>query len=279
MSRGYCPELTVCEMPEQPKLPHDAACTELALTSDDEHGDGAGGRIMANYREHISVSAIVGLGYGAGASVFGEFSPVQGALAGWLAAVGGLLPDLDLPTSRPVKELFGLVAVLAPLLLVAPIFRLFGWSVDAETILLALIVMYLAVRFGAPEMIRAFSKHRGMFHSFPAVLIAAEVVYLGYPNPKISVRLLMAGGVALGFLSHLALDELYSLEWKEGSLRAKSSSGTAFKMVGTRFVPNVVTYAIVMLLSYAVLLEWGLIESDTLDPREVRMAAEPVEIR
>lgn len=238
---------------------------------------------MANYREHISVSALVGLGYGLAATVLGGYSAIQGSLAGWLAAVGGMLPDLDLPTSRPVKELFGLVATLGPLLIVSPLFRLMGWTASGEAILLALIVMHLAVKFGAPELIKLVSRHRGMFHSLPALLIAAEVVYLGYPNPSARVRLLMAGGVAVGFLSHLVLDEMYSLEWSGGKLRAKSSSGTALKVVGDRFFPNVVTYAAVMLLSYAVLLEWGFIESQTLqpgvDPRTVEMASEPIEIR
>ena len=239
---------------------------------------------MANYREHITVSALVGLSYGFGAVVLGGYSLVQGSLAGWLAAIGGMLPDLDLPTSKPVKELFGLVASVGPLLVVAPLFRMLGWTATGETLLLALVVMYLAVRFGAAELITLISTHRGMFHSLPAMLIAAEVVYLAFPNTQMNVRLLMAGGIALGFLSHLVLDEMYSLEWANGRLRMKSSSGTALKVVGNKFIPNVVTYALVMLLTYAVFLEWGLVESDALqaggvDSRPVEMVSEPVEYR
>ena len=230
---------------------------------------------MANYREHITVSTLVGLGYGLGTVVLGGFSWVQGALAGWIAAVGGLLPDLDLPTSRPVRELFGLVAVIGPLLVVGPLLHLARVEATSETILLALIVTSLAVRFGAPELIRVFAKHRGMFHSLPAMLIAAEVVYLAYPNRLVSVRLVMAGAVAAGFLSHLLLDELYSVQVKNGKLRTKASFGTAVKWAGPRFVPNVLTYAAVMLLSYAVLLEWGFIESETLGDRAV--ASRPVD--
>ena len=231
---------------------------------------------MANYREHITVSALVGLGYGGGAIVLGGFSFVQGALAGWLAALGGLLPDLDLPTSRPVRELFGLVAAIGPLIVAPGLLRLLKIPVDAETILLALVVLYLAVRFGAPEAIRLLAKHRGMFHSIPALVIAAETVYLTYPNASARVRLLMAGGIGCGFLSHLLLDELYSLHWKDGRLVAKTSSGTAIKVVGPRFVPNVLTYALVMALSYSVLAEWGFIDAS--DPAPVdRLALEPDE--
>ena len=233
---------------------------------------------MANYREHITVSTLVGIGYGLAATLLGGFTMVQGALAGWIAAVGGLLPDLDLPTSRPGKELFGLVAVLGPLLVVGPLLRLLKVDPNAETILLALIVTSLGVRFGAPELVRVFSRHRGMFHSIPALLIAAEIVYLAYPNPRVSVRVLMAGGCALGFLSHLILDEMYSVNWKGGRVRFKASFGTATKWVGKRFVPNVVTYAMLMLLSYAVLLEWGFIDTDTFDkpdPTRIQVAEEP----
>ena len=46
---------------------------------------------MAGYREHISVSGVLGVFYGVGSVLVFEFSPVQGALAGVLTWVAGML--------------------------------------------------------------------------------------------------------------------------------------------------------------------------------------------
>jgi hypothetical protein len=212
---------------------------------------------MANFREHVSVSGMLGLGYGFGAVAAFGFTPVQGALAGCLTGVSGMLPDLDSDNGRPIRELFGLVGAVAPLLLVNRVVQLTGVSADPETVILLIICMYVLIKYGGAMLIGRLSVHRGMFHSIPALLIAAETVYLGYPNPRTEVRLLMAGGVAAGFLSHLLLDELYSIHMKDMQIRLKKSSGTAVKMVGDRFLPNVFTYTLAATLTCAVLQDAG----------------------
>jgi membrane-bound metal-dependent hydrolase YbcI (DUF457 family) len=47
---------------------------------------------------------------------------------------------------------------------------------------------------------RKLTVHRGMFHSIPALIIAAEVTFLAYHSDDIKVRMLMAIGTGLGFL-------------------------------------------------------------------------------
>ncbi len=58
---------------------------------------------MAAYREHITFSTMLGVGYGLGATFALGFTPAQGALAAWLTALGGMLPDLDSESGRPVR--------------------------------------------------------------------------------------------------------------------------------------------------------------------------------
>ena len=48
--------------------------------------------------------------------------------------------------------------------------------------------------------------------------------------------------VAIGFLSHLVLDELYSVQWSGVRVTLKKSSGSALKMFGPEFVPNAMAY-------------------------------------
>ena len=64
-----------------------------------------------------------------------------------------------------------------------------------------------------------------MFHSLPAALIAGELAFLLASGDDVRLRIYKAGAVVLGYVSHLVLDELYSLEWYRGRLRLKRSFG------------------------------------------------------
>ena len=110
--------------------------------------------------------------------------------------------------------------------------------------------MYLFIRFGLAKILTRFTVHRGMFHSLPACLIAGELAFLisGHENPW--QRYFNGGAVMLGFMSHLVLDEIWSLDFRGGRLRFKSSFGTAMKFWGDSMGPNCITYAGVVLLSF-----------------------------
>ncbi|HUG91667.1 MAG TPA: hypothetical protein VML55_12580, partial [Planctomycetaceae bacterium] len=86
---------------------------------------------MAGYREHISVSGLCGLCYGAGATYAFGFTPVQGALAGCLTWISGMLPDLDSDTGKPIREVFSLVAAMAPLVLMRRLEEWCGGDLEA----------------------------------------------------------------------------------------------------------------------------------------------------
>lgn len=215
---------------------------------------------MAAYREHISVSSLLGVVVGGGAYFAMGFTPIQGALVGWLTALGGMLPDLDSETGKPVREMFGLVAAIAPLALVGRVIGWLGLPNTTELVMLLIVLMYLTIKYGGQMFIGSIAVHRGMFHSIPAMLIAAEVTYLAYPHESHKVKLLMGAGVAIGFFSHLLLDEMYSVQWTGVRVKLKSSSGSAIKMFGKLFVPNVITYSILMVLTWGVLVDVGIIQ-------------------
>jgi hypothetical protein len=212
---------------------------------------------MANYQTHITVSGMLGVTYGLAASYAGPFSGVHGALAGCLTGIAGMFPDLDSDSGRPVREVFGLVAAVAPLVLMN---RLEAWGGSHDGALLLAILVYVTIRYGASTLLNLVSVHRGMFHSIPAMLIAAELTYLAYQHDSVQVKLLMAVGVALGFASHLVLDEIYSVKVSGVMVSMKSSSGTALKFVGKSWGANIVTYGLLFTLSYALLVDGGLVK-------------------
>ncbi|MFO1008173.1 MAG: metal-dependent hydrolase [Planctomycetaceae bacterium] len=214
---------------------------------------------MAAFREHVIFSSGLGVVYGVSAWYGLGFTPVQAALSAVMTGVAGMLPDLDLDHGRPAQELFGLLAGVAPLLLVGRVLQWLHLPHDREMVMLGMVVLYVLIRYVLSRVIPYLSVHRGMFHSIPALLIAAELAYLTYPTDVIRVKLLVAAGVALGFFSHLLLDEIYSVELSGVKVGLKKSSGTALKMFGEAFFPNVFTFALAGTLTYASLMDAGLI--------------------
>jgi membrane-bound metal-dependent hydrolase YbcI (DUF457 family) len=217
-----------------------------------------GGRVAA-FREHIAFSSLLGIGYGTAASTLLGFTPTEGALAGFLAGVGGMLPDLDLPTGRPGQEVFAITAAIAPLVLIGHVLKWTGLPADAETMMLLMLIMYFIIRYGLAWLVDKLSIHRGMFHSIPAMFIAAEIAYLVYPSRFPTVKVLMGCGVALGFFSHLFLDEVYSVTWNGALPQLKKSFGTAIKFGSPALAPVLFTYALLAALTFVIGEQTGII--------------------
>jgi hypothetical protein len=208
---------------------------------------------MAGFKTHITVSTLFGVGYGVGAYMGYEVPWQSCLLAGGLCSVSGMLPDVDSDSGVPLRESLSFAAAVISMMMIHR-FRQLGLS--PEMLVLAGAGTYLAVRFGFGEFLRRYTVHRGMFHSLPAALIAGELAFL-LASGETPIRYYKAGAVVLGYVSHLVLDELYSFKMKRGRLQIKKSFGTALKLVGHGWWPNVSVYAKLALLSWLVLTEPG----------------------
>ncbi len=204
---------------------------------------------MAGFKTHITTSTVIGVG-GAVAAHFGFQVPLPACvLAGGLCSVSGMLPDLDSDSGVPLRESIAFAAAAVPVMMVRRWERL---GMPFETMILAGMVVYLVIRFGLAGLLKKYTVHRGMFHSIPAALIAAEITFLVFDHEDITMRYFNAGAVLLGFMSHLILDEIWSVGVKRGQLYLKSSSGTAIKLWGDSIWANFTTYSKVAILSYLV---------------------------
>jgi hypothetical protein len=208
---------------------------------------------MAAFKEHVTFSSILGVGYGA-ALWYSGFEWIHASLAGALCGVSGMLPDLDSDSGKPVKELFGLAAVAMPLLL---LHRLQNSGLTPEGIILLGGGLYLSIRFGAAWLFKHFTVHRGMFHSIPAAVIAAEVVFLAHHCQEPRGGLVLGGGVLIGFLSHLLLDELYSVDAHGLKIRLNKAAGSALKFASDSVPATVMTWLILGGLTYLVGIDQG----------------------
>ena len=203
---------------------------------------------MADFRTHMLTSTAVGALYSFAGYQSGVPIPTC-LVAGGLCSVSGMLPDLDSDSGRPLREATTLAAAVVPMLMVERFQRL-GWG--HETMVLAAGVLYLFIRFGLTEIFRRFTVHRGMWHSIPAALVVGMVAFLIMGNQDIAIRLFKTIAVVLGFLSHLVLDEIWSIDFRRGQYQFKSSFGTALKLWSNDRWANVTTY--LKLIGLAVLV-------------------------
>lgn len=207
---------------------------------------------MADFVTHIATSTVLGAGYGAAAYGWYDVPLSTSLLAGGLCGVSGMLPDLDSGSGRPLRESVAFAAAVVPMMLLE---RLRTFGLAPELLVLIGAGSYLLIRFGLGWFLKKFTVHRGMFHSLPAAGVFFLIAFLLASGQEAALRWYKAGGVLLGYLSHLALDELYSLEWVRGRWKLRRSFGTALKLWGSHAWSNLLTYGVLGLLAAVVFFE------------------------
>jgi membrane-bound metal-dependent hydrolase YbcI (DUF457 family) len=211
---------------------------------------------MADFKTHITTSCVLGAGYAGLGAYYGL--PIEAALvAGGLCGIGGMLPDIDSDSGVPVRETMGFAAAVTPMLLVDRFQQL---GLNYEQMVLAGGASYLFVRFGIARLLMKYTVHRGMFHSIPALLIFTGLAFLICGSSNLHLRYFKAVGVFIGVLSHLMLDEIYSVQWIGGRWRFKSSFGTALKLWGDSAWGNFSTYSKLAVVVVTILSEPSIME-------------------
>jgi membrane-bound metal-dependent hydrolase YbcI (DUF457 family) len=155
------------------------------------------------------------------------------------------MPDLDSDSGTPSRETIGFAAAVTPMLVFNRL-QMYGLSIEQMVLFGA--PMYLIIRYGLGTAFKKASVHRGMFHSIPAAAIAGVIGYLVCDSGAHLVHNYKGFAVALGYLIHLTLDEIWSVEWQNGSPHLKKSFGTALKFTGDKPLPAMLTYCLMCLL-------------------------------
>ncbi len=187
---------------------------------------------MANFTTHIAYGTVqsgVLATLTLAADVVAPENLVTVTLAGVL---GSILPDIDLRDSRPGKIMWSGLGVFASFVV------LFAFATKYSVV--ELMVLWLgtlvAVRYGLHMLFHRLSVHRGVWHSliaglFMAALTASGLYYILGRHE--GVAWLGAGFLFLGYLQHLVLDEVYSVDVM--NTRLKQSFGTALKLFDRRY--------------------------------------------
>jgi hypothetical protein len=186
---------------------------------------------MANFTTHIAVGTVAA-GALATLTLAANVVDPENLVAVTMAGVlGSVLPDIDLKDSRPSRAMFAGLAVFFSFAV------LFSFAMQysiAELWVLWLGTLVL-VRYGLHAIFHRLAVHRGIWHSLLAGLFsaAATAVVFHYALGKHEgVAWLAAGFMLIGFIVHLTLDEIYSVDVMD--TRIKSSFGTALKLYDGR---------------------------------------------
>jgi membrane-bound metal-dependent hydrolase YbcI (DUF457 family) len=196
------------------------------------HRTDSGGTSLAAFGTHLAVGVTVSGLAATAAYAGGLASPAQMLFLLGLGTAGSLAPDLDSDRSAPVRVLFTLLSLSGAFAVLFAAARHYPTVAELAVIWL---VSFLLLRWAVFALLQRLTRHRGMFHSVPAALLAgsataALLFQLGGRSPTESW---MAGAfVTFGYLVHLILDELCSLN-VFGS-RARRSLGTALKLWSSR---------------------------------------------
>ena len=204
---------------------------------------------MANFNTHFTVAASASAVVSATMLSMEVVSPLEAVVAFALGTLGGLLPDVDSSHSTSIKVGFNVLTLLMTIML---IFAKSSTYSLVEMIIVS-VTVFVTIRYAFLELFRKISKHRGMFHSVPVALIWGIVVAtIGQWFFELNSLVAWVYGfmITFGYLVHLTLDEIYSVDL--GNRRMKKSAGTALKfgMFKTKEqkIHTAIIYALIPLL-------------------------------
>jgi membrane-bound metal-dependent hydrolase YbcI (DUF457 family) len=181
---------------------------------------------MANFQTHLIGGALVSsagafASFGNGLSNPGE---TQSLFA--IGVVASLLPDIDADASKPVRGVFALAGIVVGFLVAFTFAGRFGLL----ELVLIWATLWLFVRYPLFWLFAHYTVHRGVWHSLLMALVlalTAAVVAERWLALSTLMAWLVGGFTLLGYLTHLVLDEVASVDLT-GS-RVKRSFGTALK--------------------------------------------------
>ncbi len=202
---------------------------------------------MANFTTHIAVGTVVSGAVATltlAANVISSESLVAVTLAG---IVGSVLPDIDLKDSRPSRALFaglGLFFAFCALFAVAATYSIAEmWCIWLATLLF--------VRYAVHALFHRFSRHRGVWHSVLAGVccwLLTAIVFHRLLDFHEGVAWLAGGFLFIGYLTHLVLDELYSVDVMDR--RVKASFGSALKLYDGKRWDDTTVIALVLVAAF-----------------------------
>jgi len=208
---------------------------------------------MAGFKTHIAGGIISGIGISVAGYATQSLNLTQVFAVFIVGSIGGILPDLDSDSGKPLTLFFGLISVLIPALLIS---HFPGKdSISPEFLVSYFVLSYFLINYVFCEIIKKFTIHRGIMHSIPFAILCGMLGYLVFISSGKQMASIAGGAIFIGCLVHLILDELNSFTFKFGFIPwIKRSSGTALKFKSDSLLVNIFIYSLLILTSFIILL-------------------------
>lgn len=186
---------------------------------------------MANFNTHLLGASLVAGAASSSLLMTGLFTASQGMGLWLMGIIGGLLPDIDSDASPLLKTGFiflGVGGAFSTLMFLA--------DQPLLTLWVGMVAAFFLVRYGLFYVFTKMTRHRGSFHSIlAAISFSLIVTWLSWRFATFDVNFSWAlGGLLLiGYLTHLLLDECYSVNL--ANIQIKRSFGSALKPLSLRY--------------------------------------------
>ena len=182
---------------------------------------------MASFEQHVNVAVVF-----SGITLVPIYASslidmTQALILLTFGILGGVLPDLDSDSSKPVQIAFRILSIFVPLIILLSV----GVELSLRVILSVWAVATILLNFVVFKIFLSITKHRGIFHTIPMGILFSQLLFI-ILNYSFSFSVFFSTVSALflfiGFITHLVLDELFSINAL--GFRLKKSFGTALKL-------------------------------------------------
>lgn len=182
---------------------------------------------MANFQTHITVGVLSSGLISTVAMAAALVTPSDAVFLTIAGTLGSILPDIDLESSKQSRTVFGGFGIFFAFI---ALFHFSQFLSIAELCLMWLAI-FISIRYFIWKLFHEFTVHRGLFHSLLANVffgVAGATVFFNLLEKTDTVAWMGGAIIFIGALTHLLLDELYSIDFAGN--RVKRSFGTAMKL-------------------------------------------------
>ncbi|PID52298.1 MAG: hypothetical protein CR972_02375 [Candidatus Moraniibacteriota bacterium] len=205
---------------------------------------------MANFKTHISWGVVLAFVMAVGFLICWNIDMRVFILVFSSALIGSFLPDVDSDSGVPFRILFYTLSVVLTFFSVHVLIA--KEVVGFWFFVLIPLTVFIFVRFVLGDIFKKFTRHRGIWHSIPAAILAGlvtmvivyELDFLNRGSSAVHI------GVAMfaGYMAHLFLDEVYASVNFSGKLfKPKKSLGTAMKWYSSSLIVTVFVYSCLLI--------------------------------
>ena len=198
---------------------------------------------MANFSTHLNVAAFGGAVLSSLFAINFHFDNKTAFVCFSATVIGGILPDIDHDKSTPLKIMHFIFSNLIAFLII--------YKYIDKLKIIEMVIVWIMANIAVGIMFYVFKKttrHRGMIHSIPSAFLfwfLTSFILYKILNFDIQKSYLIGMFLFIGYIIHLVLDEIYSVDIT--GQRVKKSFGSALKICSRDKKINLLVYSLLFI--------------------------------